>query len=339
MQKAMYFGADVAKKTFVVSPAQGGDVRAKPTTFTNDKAGFKKCLAWMRSLGRKEGATSYHLCLEATGVYGDRLARFFLAQDGVTVSVINPAQIAAFAKATLARTKTDKADARLIADFALKQKPSVWSPDSPELAELASMTRRFAALQKDLGREKSRLEAETRKGCGSKVVIRSLEVSIKSLKKEMARFEQEINDHVKKHPGLKKEVELLDSVVGIAQRSATRILAEIGGKADSLTVKQIVALSGLSPSHRQSGTSVRGKSLISRKGNRRLRAALYMPAMVAARHNPLIRPFYQKLLQAGKPKKLALVACMKKLLHICYGILKTQTPFDPNKGKCTPQTA
>ncbi len=324
----IYAGVDVGKDELVTALAdRQGEVFGKPQTFPNNSVGFKRMQKWIKN--ECKGEQSFHLCMESTGIYGEKLAHWFYEKEGFTVSIINPAQIHAFARAVLKRTKTDKVDAELISVFAALQKPSPWQPEPEHVVKIKQLTRRLDALKASLTKETNRLKQLKKRQLNCKEVLGSVKRQVSFLKKEIAELEKSCKDLVNKNPDLKADHELITSIPGVGDLSSFKLLGEMGTCVKSRSVKQVVAHSGLSPRERSSGSSVRGRARISKAGNRFLRRALYMPALVAIRFNPVIKAFYQRLLEAGKSNKVALVACMKKLLHIVYGVLKNKTKFNP----------
>ena len=263
-----------------------------------------------------------HACMEATGILYEALA-VFLADAGHDVSVVNPLQIKAFGESVLSRTKTDKADARLIARFCEAIVPSLWLPDPPEIHQLKALGRRRDALVEMRTQELNRdLSAESR-------VRESIQAVVGVLNQEIADISKRIKEHIDNHPDLKNKSDLLRSIPGVGDASIEAILSETNGFAHFSKVEQVVAYMGLSPKERTSGSSVRGKAGVCKTGNRRLRKILYMPALVAMQHNPMVKAFSQRLKDKAKNGKLIACACMKKLVQIMFGVIKNNQPFDP----------
>jgi transposase len=312
-------GIDVSKDKFDVA-VQWANGRTQSRVFANSEAGFQRFRVWLERLGGGQG----HACLESTGTYGLALAEFLHGQ-GHRVSVVNPACVKAFADSELSRAKTDRVDAKLIARFCAAMKPKPWQPPAPEIRQLQGLTRRQESLREMIQQERNRLAAPAL----AEPVRASLERTAEMLKRELEQVGREIDDHLDRHPGLQEKRELLCSIPGIAQTTADRILSETSG-IEFARARELAAYAGLVPAVRQSGTSVRGKGHLSKRGNAQLRHALYWPAISAMRHNPLLRTFAQRLLAAGKPKMVVIVAVMRKLLHMAFGVLKHGRPFDPN---------
>jgi transposase len=321
----IYLGIDISKAYFDVAILQG----QKPPRrkFPNNEKGFAQLLAWLRN--RK--VTQAHVCMESTSTYGDELA-LQLHEHGQVVSVINPALLKGFAPQGLARNKTDPLDALVIAHYCQTHKPKAWIPPAPEIRELQGLTRRLATLMESRQQEVNRSQVP---GI-VKAVKRSIRSLIKHLDAQIADLERQIKDHIGRHPDLRHKAKLLESIPGIGLKTAARTLAEIPDVEHFDNAKQVAAYAGLTPALRQSGSSVRGRSHISRVGNAHIRAALYLPAMVAMRCNPIMQSFAKRLLATGKAKKLVIVAIMRKLLQMMYGVLKNDCLFDP---ACQPANA
>jgi len=316
-------GIDVAKGKFDVVLVRA-DGKRQWRTFANTAEGFGALLGWLG----KQQALPVHACLEATGTYGLALATF-LHQAGQQVSVVNPACIKAFADSELKRTKTDKVDAGLIARFCRAMQPALWQPPAPEVAQLQGLVRRLESLQQMAVQERNRLAAPGL----AEPVRESVARTLAMLQEEMKRLRGQLDDHVDGHAALKQQRELLTSINGIGRTTANLLLGELSG-CDFQKAREVAAYAGLVPQERQSGSSVRGKARLSKKGNRRLRKALYWPAIVAIRHNPVLAAFARRLREAGKPKMVVIAAVMRTLLHLAFGVLKHQRPFDPNWIAC-----
>ena len=265
-----------------------------------------------------------HACLEATGRYGEALA-LCLHQQGHTVSVVNPLIIARYAQSKLSRAKTDKADARLIAEFCQKEQPVAWTPLPPEVQALQALVRRLESLQEMRQMEQNRLGA----GDHPEAVRASLEAHLAYLEAAIRQTEAQIREHLSGHPGLREARELLLSIPGIGEKTVAYLLAELGLMQQFRHARQAAAFGGLTPRIYQSGTSVKKRESFSKLGSARLRKALYFPAISALQHNPLIRALGERLRGAGKGAMVVIGAAMRKLLHLAYGVLKSGKPFDP----------
>jgi len=244
--------------------------------------------------------------------------------------VVNPIITHAFFKMQLNRNKTDKADAQLIArycqhaalngDFEKKS----YQPKDRDYEAIQRLVTRCDQLEKSKTQENNRLEASV-----NKQASRSIKRLQKAIDSEIVQVKKAISNIVKNNLQLKQQVQLLISINGIGERTAWSILAYIGDINFFSNSKQIASYAGLTPKIIQSGTSI-DKSSLSKLGHKRLRKSLYMPALVAIRHNPTLKAVYERLVNNGKPKKVAIVAVMRKLLILSYTVLKSEKPFDIN---------
>lgn len=310
-------GIDVAKaKLDVALRLPDGKIRSK--VIENTPQGFETLMAWLG----KHDVVELHVCMEATGTYWEAVAEF-LADAGFIVSVINPAQIKAFGAAGLVRTKTDKVDARLIAEFCVAQHPEPWQAPSPALRELRAWVMRRNALDTMRTQEGNRLLV------ARPAVRAGIEAHLAYLEKSIAEIEDAIRQKIDDDPGLKQQRELLDSIPGLGDKTIPVLLSYYGGPLRFDKAKAAAAFAGLDPRQHDSGSSVRGKPRLSKVGHAFLRKALYMPAMVATTRTAWGRAFRDRLAAAGKPPMLIIGAMMRKLVHVAFGVLKSGKPFDP----------
>ena len=312
-------GLDVAKEKIDAFLLQHD--RGYHRTCANTPAGFEQLQKWLV----KHGTPPVHACLEATGTYGDNLA-LFLYDHGHTVSIVNPAQIKAYGDSELKRNKTDASDAALLARFCDKQEPRAWTPPPVEVRELQALVRRLESLHEMRQQEANRLAS----GVRAEVVRRSLEESLAFLEGEITEMERQIREHIDRHPQLKSQRELIDSIPGIGPKTAATLLAEYQDLRAFPSARAMVAFAGLNPRLWESGRTVRGKPRLSKKGSSALRKALYWPAIVAMTRNPTLRQFADRLRGRGKPNLLIIGAVMRKLIHLVFGVLKSGKPFDPD---------
>jgi transposase len=311
-------GIDVAKSKLDLALKQpAGKWRTK--VVANTPAGFEELRSWLA----KHGVTQAHVCMEATGVYWERVAED-LADHGFAVSVVNPAQIKAFAAALGVRTKTDVVDAKVIAEFCASRSPAIWEPASKNVRRLRALVGRREALVDLRTQEMNRLEV-----AASEAVRKSIEQVLATLNEQIADIEQQIAKDVDDDPNLRAQSELLASIPGVGDKTIATFLSHYGGDLRFQNARQAVAFAGLDTQQHESGSSVRGKPRLSKKGHGSIRRALYMPAVVAMGRTDWGRAFASRLLAAGKPKKLILGALMRKIVSIAYGVLKSGTPFNP----------
>lgn len=310
-------GVDVSRRKFDVALLSGEKIKNK--VFPNSREGFDRLIGWLE----RQGAGRVHACLESTGVYGEELA-LALASAGHKVSVVNPARIKGFGQSELSRTKTDKADAALIARFCQALKPEEWTPPPPPIRSLRELARRLEALGDMLQQERNRLDSAR-----SEEVKRSIQGVIAHVEEEMDQIRGAIRGQIDRHPDLWGKRDLLTSIPGIGEATIATILSEFDSVERFGSARQMAAFAGLVPRLHLSGSSVRGKTRLSKTGSSRIRKALYMPALVAKKHNPLIADFCERLRLAGKAPMAIIGAAMRKLIHIIYGVLKSGKPFDP----------
>lgn len=314
IQPNYILGIDIAKKSFHVALLHNSKLKHK--VFENSEKGFKALSDWLN----KQDVGTLHACMEATGIYGEKLS-YYLYQAGFTVSVINPAKIKGFAQCQLMRLKNDKADATLIAQYCAAMQPKPWQPEPVPIKHLQALVRRLDDLVIALNQEENRLEV------AAEVTQSSINKMITILQQEIKAIQEQIKSHINNHPDLKRQAKLLDSIPGIGSATIAQILAFMSDLSRFDNAKQYAAFLGLNPKEFSSGTSVRGRTSISKTGSASLRRAFYMPALTAMTHNPIIKLFSERLKVAGKKGKVIVCAAMRKLVHIVYGVLKSQQVF------------
>jgi transposase len=308
-----YVGVDVSKARLDVAllPMGGSFVVA------NDEEGLDELL------GRLEGLHPALVVLEASGGFerpvAAALAAAGIAAAGIAVAVVNPRRTRDFARATGKLAKTDALDAKALARFAEAVRPTPKTPPDEEAREFSAVLARRRQIIQMMTAEKNRLGATT-----SKAVKRRIEAHLRWLEKELARTDGDLDETIEGSPTFEANEVLLRRVPGVGPVLCRTLLAELP-ELGSLSPKQICALGGVAPLNRDSGTS-RGRRTV-RGGRGRVRQALYMGALIATRHNPQIEEFYERLLATGKPKKVALVACMRKLLVILNALIRDRTPW------------
>jgi transposase len=318
-------GVDVGAKELVVAIERNG-TRESGIVFANDADGHRRLIRW----ATKKGAT-VQVVLESTGVYGLDLAFALHRAKRVAVMVANPRAIAAFAKASLQRSKTDALDAETILEFSMRMPFVPWNPPAPSILELRSLSRRIEAMSKTVTQEKNRLHANQQSEELSDFVKQDIRELVELLEGRIDRLRKQALLVIDQSPELAKAFGHLTSVKGIADAVGIQLLAELGTLPKDMTTRQWVAHAGLDPRQHQSGTSVHKPARISKTGNAHLRRALFLPAMVASRWEPNVKAFYEKMIAKGKTKMQALVAVMRKLLHAIYGMLRHDRDFDGEK--------
>jgi transposase len=312
-------GIDVSKNTLDASLSSRNRVRARSVANSSD--GWRDLLDWLTT----QKIRRVHACMESTGRYSLGIA-CALYEAGHIVSIVNPAQIRDFARTKLGRNKTDGVDAAHIREYCELFKPQPWAPPSEAHRRLAELQTIRSGIVAGL------TEWKNRKGSGMvDSVAQSLaDVTISHFSSQLEAVDEAIAQTIDNDSGLRRKRDLLLSISGVGETLAGVVLAELPGPDVLRSSAEVVAYAGLNPRQHQSGTSIDRATRISKIGNAVLRAALYLPAMSAMRYNPAIVALVARLKSRGrlKPKQIV-VAAMRKLLVLCFGVLKTGKPFDP----------
>lgn len=321
-----FLGIDVSKAKIdcCIFP-EGISGKKKSKVFANAESGFSGLLAWLLKLDIDFKQTT--VVLEATSVYHETLT-YRLYDAGLKVCIANPARVRRFAEGLSILNKTDKADSEVLARFAALAEPEAWQPPSPKIRLIKALLARRETLQADLQRELNRQE-KAMSTMTPPQVLASIESSIVFIQTEIAKLDQEIKDDIDHDSDLKSDMSLLTSIPAIGERTGLLMLGLLRSH-EFTQASQVAAYVGLVPVQHQSGSSVRGRSHISKAGSAKIRAGLYMAAVVAVRYNPHIKSMYERLLAKGKSKMSAICAAMRKLVHLCYGVLKHQMPYQAN---------
>lgn len=309
-------GIDVSAKTLTVARRREGE--DKEQEFANDAVGHRELLKWVG-----KGAK---VCVEATGVYHLQLA-LMLRAAGVEVMVVNPRVAKDFARALANRSKTDRVDARTLLEYVERMEFTAWQAPSRAVLELRELGRRLSELVRTAVEEKNRLHAKRVSGI-SKTVVADVKEHVAQLEKRITTIERAAVAVTESDPDLGEQFEILKGIRGVGRRSAIELLTELAVLDRTMSVKQLVAYAGLDPRSYESGTSVEKPVRISKMGNARLRAILYMNALSAVRHDRGARLFFARLVARGKKKKQALVAVMRKLLHGIWIVLQRRVAYD-----------
>ena len=321
-----FIGIDVSKAKLdccLSLDVEGTKRRAK--SVPNSKPGILGLLAWCAK--HQLAAQDLHAIMEGTGVYHEQAA-LALTDAGVTVSIVNPAQAKDFGHSLGIRTKTDGVDSLVLARFGALLKPRPWTPPAKEARVLQALLSRREAIAQDLRRERNRLEKADATDTPASI-RQSIVDAIIFLEKQLAKLQQDIDNHIRKCPKLKADRDLLVSIPAVGPQVGNHLLAVVHNH-HFQSAGQLAAYLGLVPIERQSGSSILGRPRLSKAGPARIRAVLYMAAVVATKHNPHIKALYQRLQERGKSKMSALGAAMRKLVHLCFGVLKTRQPYQAN---------
>jgi len=318
----VFCGIDVSARSLAVALIVPEEPLAR-LEFSNSPSGHRELIVW---LGKRKGAR-VRVSMEATGVYSLDLALALDAEAGMELAVLNPKLVNRFAQ-TLRRSKTDAADAVVLAEYSQRMPFTPWQRPGLNALRLRAMARHLESLVVEQAGVKSRLSVARSSAATPRAVIADLQRAQAGLVRRLTRMRREAMKLVDAETALADRFELLVSIPGIAAVSALQILSELVVLAPQMTVRQWVAYCGLDPVHRVSGTSLRKPSRISRAGNRHLRRALFMPTLSAVRFDPHIRAFYKALRERHKTGLQALLAVARKLVHAIYGIFKTGKPYD-----------
>lgn len=322
-------GIDVSARHFDVSIELDG--RIYDGRFANTPEGHQQLVRKLTKRGR-----TARVALEATGIYHLDLA-LALHDAGLFVAVLNPRAVVHFAEASSRRSKTDAIDAAVLREYAARMELERWQPPAPARLQLRGIARRIHAVKRMSAQERGRLHsAQSSRRMATAGIVAGVTRHLEQLEEAIEELIGEAERLIAAEGDLREDYRLLLSIRGIGRLSAVVVLGELTVLPRGMTTRQWVALAGLDPRIVQSGQSVAKRCRISRRGNAYLRAALYMPALVAVRHEPAIRAYYERLLGRGKPKMVALVAVMRKLLHAFHGMLHHRQTFDGNRFSPTP---
>lgn len=322
-----FIGIDIGKDKLDVSWLRDIAKNKKKTkVLQNNPNGFQELVKWLLK-NTNLNAQDIVITTEPTGVYSEPLM-YWLYEQGFTLLHVNPGKAKQYAKSLGLVHKTDKSDATMLARYGHDQQYSLkaWQPESLEARELKAMTRRLEALEQDLQREENRYEATSFSGASERVK-QSIQNMISVLKAEIEKLKSEIDDYIDRHPHLKKNRQLLESIKGVGEVTSRIMVCLLACKRFK-SAKQLACYLGLIPKQNESGKQV-GKTTLSKEGPGYIRAKLYMAAVVAGQHNPDIKEQKNRLIRHGKTKMQAIGAAMRKLAHICFGVVKNQTEYQP----------
>ncbi len=322
-------GIDVAQKELVVSLGRMHEDLTTEIygfkTFRNTDKGFTELVAWATRFTTAEVAVSY--VMEATGVYHESLA-YYLTDNGNKVSIVMPNKMSNYQKTLQIKTITDKTASQAIASFGLEKKLDIWQKPKQIFRELRQLTRERDQLIDQRTVLKNQLHAERSEAFPNQRSIERMEAHIKLIVKQEKEIMKEIRDIIKQDKEVCKSVSLLCSIPGIGLLTAAIIIAETHCFNLIRNKKQIVSFAGLDVREKDSGTSVKKKPKISKKGNRHLRKAMYFPALTAIRHDERYKAIFERLVSKHGIKMKAAVAVQRKLLELVYIVYKTNKPYD-----------
>lgn len=324
-------GIDIAKKSFTacfcsLSP-QSGLCFSRVASFESSTRGFNQLLKWVRKQAAPTVPMSF--VMEATGIYYEPLA-YHLHKLRQTVSVILPNKVKHFGKSLNIKSKTDTIDARIIAQLGTERQLPAWQPPAPVFKALRELTRHYTDLKQERTVLLNRLQALLSGHEPQAFVLKSHREMIRKFDTEIVKCEARIKALLQEQEWLQEKVGKLLTIKGVGLISVAIILAETQGFALISNAKQLTSYAGLDVVERESGTSVKGRTRISKKGNARIRAALYFPALVASRYNPVLSSVYQRINSGKASKMVGVVSLQRKLLQLIYAMWKNDTVFQQN---------
>jgi len=330
-EKCHWVGLDVAKNTFdaaLVLPHQhfpSTPLHKIPTRkFKRTPEGVTKLLTWLDQ--KCPDHDNVRVIMEATGNYSPELALWLIEQrPTLQPAIANPYHTSSYIKSMGVRNKTDKLEARALGFYGVERHPLPYEPPTPERAQLRELSR----CRDYLVKESTRLKNKLKENSDSIEVTKMFTKRLRLLKNDITRIETSMRELVETHEELKHDIELLNTITGIAFISAAMIIAELGDLRRFKRSRQLSAFAGMSPKHHQSGTSINGRSRLCKQGNPRVRQGLYLSAMVTIRSNNQFQHLYQNLIAQGKAKMVALGAVMRKLLTVMRAMLIKNQTFNP----------
>lgn len=321
-----YLGVDVSKdKLDCCLLRDAGDTKRKTKVVANSPAGLSTLVSFVEKESIRPD--ELHVTMEGTGVY-HQLAAETLCDAGMTVSIVNPAQVKDFGHGMAVRTKNDRKDSFVLARFGALLKPAAWVPPPAEARQLQAYIAREDAIKKDIQREQNRKEKSV-VGRAPSDVIASIDETLAFLNAQLKAIRKKIKEHIDRHPDLKDDMKLLTSIPGVGPETGHHMLS-VMHMHQFRSAEQLAAYLGVIPVERQSGTSLHARPKMSKAGPKTIRAVLYMPAVSALKWNPHIQALKERLVAKGKTPKAIVGAAMRKLVHLCFGVLKTKTRYAPD---------
>lgn len=319
-------GIDISKDSFEVCIKQLNDERSviKATrSFQNDYPGFEKLLSWALSK-----VSNPIFVMETTGVYHEDLTHF-LYSNNQKVSVVLANKMKHFAKSLNMKTKTDKADAQMIAQYGLERPLEWWKPMMPQMKDLRDLCRERLSLKKDLVRSKCQLHGLRHAHSTLDVVLKLKEQQIEFLEKNIQIIETEIIQITEQDKEFNQRVKNIEAIKGLRLLTIVTVLCETNGFTQFNNIRQVVSYAGLDIAERQSGL-FKGKTRISKKGNARIRECLYMPALSATSYNEPIKSLYERVVERNPTiKRKGVIAGMRKLLILIFVLWKKNEAYNP----------
>jgi transposase len=325
------FGIDVSMDNievrFGTTDINQNQVISNSITFKNSTSGFKKLILWVKKTIISNDIPIFFV-MEATGVYYENLA-YFLFLNCFNVAVVLPNKIHNYSKSLESKSKTDPIDAATITRFGLERKLNLWSPPNNLVKSIKSLCREYYSIKTMITEVKNQLHAKNHSHLPDKCTIKRKALLLKMLDKQSRQIEMDLHDIIRNDKELSEKVERLDKIKGLGFISIVTVIAETNCFELVTNQKQLASYAGLDVVLHDSGMK-KGKTSISKRGNKFLRKAVFMPALSACKHNHKMKELFTRLVAKGKNKKLALIAVARKLLLLIYTIWKNNTEYIPN---------
>lgn len=324
-------GIDISKDSFDAQYALVDEKQQQRfvtvAQFRNTLPGFRKLHRWAKKMAKGSSAPLWFV-MEATGVYHEHLA-YYLTEQNQQVSIVLPTKMKNYVKSLDTKSKTDRLDARAIAQFGLERMLQPWQPPSAQMRILKALVREYDAATEQLTTIKNQLHAKEHGYQPAPQTLARLRAQHKLYEAQLKAIEQEIRSLIDDDDDLRSRIANITSTQGVGLMTAVRVVAETNGFALITNAKQLTSYAGLDIRIKQSGLRS-GKPSISHKGNSNLRRALFMPALAAVRHNPTLRRFYLRLVRTKANKMVALIAVARKLLCLIYALWRDNVPYEEN---------
>jgi len=322
-------GVDVSKENLAVCLCRLTVNLAKefetPFEVSNDLSGFKKLVRWLdKEVASREDVW---IVMESTGVYHETLV-YYLYEAGFNVSVMQSGRVKRYAQSLNQRSKTDALDSRMLAMLGCERELPLWTPPDPKLRELKGLSRERSFLLKEKQIERNRLHAMEHAAYKNNRELRRYKQRLKLITKQLEEIEKEMALLIHNTTDLKRRIKHLESIPGISFVSAATVIGETLGFTGFTNAKQLTSYAGFDVVLKESG-AYKGKTRISKKGNKNIRRALYMPAMTAVRCNPTLKKFYERVKPTKAKPMIALIAVERKLLLLMYSVWKNEMNYDP----------
>lgn len=327
-------GVDISKDDFKVClyylDTNGRQFIKGTRSFKNTLVGFTGFMKWIEK--KRMAEISVRITIEATGVYHENLVHF-LNDNSYHVSVVLANQAKAYAKSLNIKTKTDKVDAKMLGQMGIERDLRQWQPISSNLRILKQLTRDRASLLEEKTAISNKLHALSHSFNPNKNVIKRMKQRLKLIKKQVSQAEQQIKATVNQDELLKEKIDNICEIKGLGLITVATVVAETNGFLLFTSRSQLISYTGFDVVERESGSSIKGKTRISKKGNSHIRRAMYFPAISAVKHEPEFKQLFERVLDRSKIKMKAYVAVQRKLLLLIYTLFKNNSIYDADYQK------